>query len=615
MAKKEKKQKEPRRKPKYGMFSCVGYIYHLLWKHQRELAFVGIFTVPISLMLSALGLYMPSVILSALESSDKFSYIALVIVGLLLAKLLFDLSNSIINTKIANSEHYVLLRMEYMRMLRCRDRDWFLDYNLEIKQLDERANSAIRDNHTAGVHFPMDFSNMLTQILNFILFGTVISLLHPVIILLLAVGSILNYLISKWERGQNWKDRDIRNNLDKKINYSTFRMSRDFKYAKDVRLYTMQRPLHDRLAHLFAVRLNEQKKLERRSIYNAIVSFLIVLFRDGAAYVFLIYKAVQGDVDASSFVLYFSAITSMSGLMGGILGTINRVHDGAMQISDFREAMEIPDRHNRGDGIPTPKGPFSIEFKNVSFKYPQGEKKVLDNVSFRIEAGEKIALVGLNGAGKTTLTMMMCGLLLPDEGEILLDGQPLNAYNRDEMYSLFGFVPQNYHLLPISIARNIAAAMTEDEVDLERLNYCIEMAGLTEKIAALPNGVQTPLNREVNKDGIELSGGETQKLLLARLLYKNPPCIILDEPTAALDPIAEDRMYRRYNEIAAHATSVFISHRLASTRFCDRIFLLDGANFAEVGTHDELMALGGKYCELFDIQSKYYREGENRDEE
>ena len=307
-------------------------------------------------------------------------------------------------------------------------------------------------------------------------------------------------------------------------------------------------------------------------------------------------------------------------MMGSILGTINRVQDGAMQISDFREAMELPDRLNRGEGIPTPKGPFTIEFRNVSFKYPQGEKKILDNVSFRIESGEKIALVGLNGAGKTTLTMLMCGLFMPDEGEVLLDGHPLTEYNRDEIYALFGFVPQNYHLLPVSIARNIASAMTDDEIDREKLEYCIETAGLAEKIASLPNGAETPINREVNRDGIELSGGETQKLLLARLLYKNPPCIILDEPTAALDPIAEDRMYRRYNEIAANATSVFISHRLASTRFCDRIFLLEGANFVESGTHEELMERGGKYRELFDIQSKYYREnshgeGEQNNEE
>lgn len=606
-------KKAKKRKPKYGMLSCVGYIYRLLWNTERGLVFTGIFTVPISLILSALALYIPSFILSVLETSDNFSKVALVIAGLLLTQMLFSICNTILSIKIGSSEHLVLLRMEYMWTKKTRDRDWYLDFDPEVAIKNERAAKAMESNHAAGVHFPMDFSNMVSQILNFLLFGTVISTLHPIIILLLAVGCVLNYLMSAWERKKNWGDRDERNALKRKISYFTYGLS-DYKYAKDIRLYGMRDSLHDHLTDLYASDLKEKKKLERRSMLTALEKFLVVLVRDGAAYAFLIYKATRGEVDAASFLLYFSAITAMSGLMGGVLSTFNRVFEGAMQVSDFREAMEVPDRLNRGAGIPIPNKPFSIEFKNVSYKYPEGEKKVLDNVSFRIEAGEKIALVGLNGAGKTTLTRLMCGLFLPDEGEVLIDGHTLFEYNRDDMYSLFGMVPQNYKLLPISIARNIASAMTEEEIDRKRLEYCVEVAGLSEKIASLPRGLETPLNREVNRDGIELSGGETQKLLLARLLYKNPLCIILDEPTAALDPIAEDKLYRRYNEIAAHATSVFISHRLASTRFCDRIFLLDGANFAEVGTHDELMRAKGKYWELFNIQSKYYQSEDGKNE-
>ena len=608
MERKNREQKEPKRKPKYGMLSCVRYIYRILWQGERGLVFTGIFTVPVSLALSALALYAPPVMLSALETSERFSKVALVIMGLLLAQLLFELANNVISAKINSSENYVLRQMGYIWEQFQRERDWYHMYNPEVQKADKRADDAITNNHTAGVHFPMEFSNMLTQVLSFLLFGSVVSLLHPAIILLLVVGCLIGAALGKWERGKNWEDRDIRNDLDKKIGYAAFGMSRDFKYAKDVRLYGMKKPLHDRLDRLFALRMAEQGKVERRSILAAAAQFLVILIRDGAAYIFLIGEAVRGNVDASSFVLYFSAITSLSGVMGGILGTINRVSEGAMQVSDFREAMEVEDRLNRGPGIPVPQGPFSIEFKNVSYKYPKGEKKVLDHISFRIEAGEKIALVGLNGAGKTTLTMLMCGLLLPDEGEILLDGHTLYEYNRDEMYALFGVVPQRFHLLPVSLARNIASAAAEETIDRDRLADCIRLAGLTEKITSLPRGADTLLGRELNEDGIELSGGETQKLLLARLLYKNPPCIILDEPTAALDPIAEDKMYRSYNEIAARATSIFISHRLASTNFCDRIFLLDNAGFAEVGTHEELMAAGGKYKELFEIQSKYYSE-------
>ncbi len=593
---KEKKKKEPKRKPKYGLFSSVAYIYRILWQTERGLAFTGLFTVPVTVVLSALSLYTPSAVLRALSSQKGFSYVAQVILGLLLAKLCFDLANTVIWQKISGAEHLVLMQLIYMYNYYQRMRDDYLSYDVQMMKLDERGNAAIRDNHTAGVHFPMDFANLAGTILNFILFGSVISLLNPVIVLLLLAGSAINYAVGAWERRKNWETQDIRNKLDKKIKYTTLGISNNFCWAKDIRLYHMQDGLHERFMRLYGMAKSEKWKCERRSVLAAIVGFLIVLVRDGAAYGFLIGKVAAGELTAASFVLYFSAITSMSGLMGRILWTINRVLDGALEVSDFREGLETDGKLNHGKGIPVPKKAFSIEFRHVSFRYPKGEKKVLDDVSFTIKAGEKVALVGVNGAGKTTLTRLMCGLLLPDEGEILLDGHTLYEYNRDEMYTLFGLIPQSYSILPCSIAKNIACVGEDEEIDSKRLEKSIEQAGLAEKIAALPLGVNTPLGRELSNDGIELSGGETQKLLLARLLYKNPLFLILDEPTAALDPIAEDQVYHQYGEITKETTSVFISHRLASTRFCDRIFLLDGANFAEVGTHEELMAAGSMRC-------------------
>lgn len=604
---KEKKKKEPKRKPKYGLFSSVAYIYRILWKTERGLVFTGLFTVPVTVVLSALSLYTPSAVLRALSAQEGFSYVAQVILGLLLAKLCFDLANLVIWKKIGGAEHLVLMQLIYMYNYYQRMRDDYLSYDARMIELDERGTAAIRDNHAAGVHFPMDFANLVGTVLNFILFGSVISLLNPVIVLLLAAGSAINYAMGAWVRRKDWETRDVRNKLDKKLRYIAHYISNDFDYAKDIRLYHMQDGLHGRFMRLLEMAKKEKWKCERRSVLADIVGFLVVLLRDGAAYGFLIGKAVSGELTAASFVLYFSAITSMSGLMGSILWTVNRVLDGALEVSDFREGLETEGKLNHGEGIPVPKKAFSIEFRHVSFRYPKGEEKVLDDVSFKIEAGEKVALVGVNGAGKTTLTRLMCGLLLPDEGEILLDGHTLYEYNRDEMYTLFGLVPQSFSILPASIAKNIACVGEDGEIDRERLKMSIQRAGLSEKIASLPLGVNTPLGRELSREGVELSGGEMQKLLLARLLYKNPLFLILDEPTAALDPIAEDRVYQQYKEITKGKTSVFISHRLASTRFCDRIFLLDGANFAEVGTHGELMAAGGKYRKLFDVQSKYYK--------
>ena len=609
-----KPKKEPKRKPKYGLLSCVGYIYRYLWKNERRLALHGLFTVIITVAAAAVALYTPSFVLEALERAPAFSYVALVIVGLLIAGFVAELAGEIVSVRNQTGEIYMTTHLLYQKLSKQRSRDWYHQYSESVQKLDERADKAVQDNHAAGVHFPMDFAAIVATVINFVLFGGVVSMLHPLIIVLLAVGCAISYVMTVWERKVNYQQQDERNAADKRKRY-VHQMADTFKFGKDIRLYRMQTYLHTLSRKIIDECQRFVDLWERRNFLTAAVSFLVVLFRDGLAYGFLIYKAVAGEVDAPQFVLYFSAITALSGYMNDILTNWAKVAEGALQISDFREDLEIEDKLNRGKGIAVPKGPVTVEFKDVCFKYPMGEKQILDHVSFKIEAGEKIALVGLNGAGKTTLTMLMCGLLLPDSGEVLIGGHSILEYNRDELYDLFGLVPQNYNLLPMSIGRNVACTMTEEEIDRQKLWTCLETVGLAEKIRSLPMKENTPLNREVYPEAIDLSGGEKQKLLMARLLYKNPVCMILDEPTAALDPIAESKMYEKYNEITANATSVFISHRLASTRFCDRIFLLDGAAFAEEGTHNELMAAGKKYKELFDVQSKYYKEGGSEDGE
>lgn len=607
--KKKKQEEKTKRKPKYGMLSCVGYMYKMLWKHARVLVFVGIFTVPVSLAMSALSLYVPSISLKVLEKSEHFSTLGLIILGLGLAEICLSLADKRIEIETVLSRHYINGQMQYDLTSRFRDRDSFLEYDPKVKQLDERARPSFR-----VISFPLDFAAMVSTILKFFLFGSIVSLLSPWIILLTVVGCAVSYLMSAWVRKRNYETEDRLNIVNKKINYLAFDISRNLKYGKDIRLYNFREYLSLLGSRLLKDSRTELEKREGRNLVNQLVSFLVVLARDGIAYAFLISQAAAGRIDAAQFVLYFSAVTQLAGFMSKILGLWSGICTGAMKVSDYREDLEVPDQLNRGPGIPLPEGAFSIEFRNVTFKYPQGDKNVLENLSFKIKAGEKLALVGLNGAGKTTMTKLMCGLLVPTEGEVLLDGHPVNDYNRDELYTLFGLVPQNYNLLPVSIAQNIACTDETETIDGDRLARCISYAGLEDKIASLPKGMDTPLNRQVNPEGTELSGGEAQKLLLARLLYRGPKCIILDEPTAALDPIAEDRMYRKYNEITgasgagSQATSIFISHRLASTRFCDRIFLLDGAVIAETGTHEELMAANKKYRELFELQSRYYKE-------
>ena len=243
----------------------------------------------------------------------------------------------------------------------------------------------------------------------------------------------------------------------------------------------------------------------------------------------------------------------------------------------------------------------------MSYRYPEAEADTIHDLSLTIRPGEKLAIVGLNGAGKTTLVKLLCGLLDPTEGTVLLNGTDIRTFDRKKYYALFSAVFQEYALLSTTVADNVAQSV--DGIDEKKIWDCLEKAGLTTTIRALPNGIHTHVGHEIFLDGVLFSGGQTQRLMLARALYKDGPILLLDEPTAALDPIAENDIYRKYSAMTAGKTSVFISHRLASTRFCDRILFLDHGRIAEEGTHEALLRKGGGYAALFEVQSRYYQEG------
>jgi ATP-binding cassette subfamily B protein len=320
-------------------------------------------------------------------------------------------------------------------------------------------------------------------------------------------------------------------------------------------------------------------------------------------------------LSAAQFVLYFNTVGVFAGGIGGIFGGFAALRKQSLDISAVREFLDYPEPFLFEGGTPlTPdvNASYQIELRDVSFRYSEAQRDTLSHIDLTIRAGEKLAIVGLNGAGKTTLIKLICGLLDPTEGEVLLNSTNIKTYNRRDYYRLFSAVFQDFSLLDVTIAENIT--QTDEDINIGRVKHCVRQAGLAEKIDSLPSGFNTHLGK-VYEDGVELSGGEVQRLMLARALYKNAPIIVLDEPTAALDPIAESGIYGKYNELTDGRTSLYISHRLASTRFCDRIILLADSGITEEGTHDALIAKGGRYAELFEIQSRYYREGVRDDEQ
>lgn len=253
--------------------------------------------------------------------------------------------------------------------------------------------------------------------------------------------------------------------------------------------------------------------------------------------------------------------------------------------------------------------------KNVRYRYDGAEEDTLKGINLKIKAGEKLALVGVNGAGKTTLVKLLCGMYRPTEGEILVGGRNIQEYNIEEYYSLISAVFQEVRVIAFTCFEFVASSDLERPTAREDAEAAMKAAGIYEKVRALSKGMDTHLMKGIYEDGVDFSGGEMQKLLLARAIYKNGAVFILDEPTAALDPIAENNLYLQYRELTAGRTSVYISHRFASTRFCDRIILLEDGAIQESGTHEELMERNGRYAEMFEVQSKYYKENGTEPEE
>ena len=326
------------------------------------------------------------------------------------------------------------------------------------------------------------------------------------------------------------------------------------------------------------------------------------MLRDGFAYWYLLTRIISGHINAGEFVLYFTAISQFVDILGSVVFSFENIQKASYQISDIREYLNLENNFNHEESAITPGENIVIELKDVSYRYPGAENDTLHKMNLTVKENENVALVGTNGAGKTTLIKLIMGMYIPTSGEIFINNIPMSQYNIDDYYKVFSAVFQKITILPISIADNI----TIGKEDAEKLGECIQKADLERKIDSLKKGTQTLMIKEVNEGATEFSGGEKQKLMLARALYKDGGTYILDEPTAALDPLAESKVYEKYNSFTENKSSIFISHRLASTKFCDVIVFLENGQIEEYGTHDELMKFDGKYRKMYELQSQYY---------
>ena len=591
---------------RHSTWENILYLIKNIWKWDKSLFLLSLIQIPAIVIIPLLGIYLPKVLIDSIVAEVSISQlminIGIPILGIVILKIILEASSS---GTIAKKIYH---RMKYVRLLMYKQMDTDFE-NIDGPEGQEKvmkANMATKQNSAATEAVVATSIEFFSNILGFILYAGMIFTIHPVILGFIVLSSLINYFVGKYVNKYEYKNKDNLSPIERKLRYIRNKTG-DFKSAKDMRLYNMSPWFQGMYAKLLNERIYLQKKNVFRRYFANIVDGLLILFRDGITYGFLIYAVLYKNMPIGDFVLYFGAVAGLSTWLSGIVKNLNELNSISLETNDLREFLEMEDKMNRKEGVNLPTSyelPCNIELKNLYYKYPGAQDYTIKNFNLHIKKGEKLALVGVNGAGKTTLVKLICGLYTPTKGEIYINGKKSTLYNRDEYYGLFSTVFQDTYLLPISIEKNIAS---QEDIDSEKMDRVINMAGLMDKIESLPSGKETLLVKSVYSDAIELSGGETQKLMLARALYKDAPIIILDEPTAALDPIAENEIYQKYNELTQNHTSIFISHRLSSTRFCDRIIFIENGSIVEEGDHFTLMKQGGKYKEMYDMQAHYYK--------
>jgi len=541
------------------------------------------------------------------QSADYFYYLQII----LLLQFLFFITTSIQNY--ANTQSgisgnmigQILFNNIFSKSMELDYQDLLNKQILEKRELALKVIEGGKFNDLVN-NFFIATSNIIVIIGIVVVVSSIEFWILLLVLVIIGINSYATSLRKDYEREVYEKT----NPIDRKLLYF-FKINEEHSYGKEIRMYNMQRSLNKRLQGL----LKSSRKYVNQTFRLQGLSRSLQIATDGVLnvviYLHLGYKLlVQNAITLGDFSMFLNAITSFNRAVQEFVGAYIDITNNGRYLQDYFDFINI-ETNNNDEGLTLEKfeiDNLKIEFENVSFTYPYQNQPVLENINLTLHIGERIALVGENGAGKTTFIKLLMRLYDPSVGQILLNGINIKDINRNEYYKLFSTVFQDFNLFAFKLRDNITCL--EDEPNSHKIETCIDQAGLKHKISTLEKGLDTYIYKLYEEDGVEVSGGEGQKLALARALYRNANIIILDEPTAALDPRAEHDLYRKFINMSSGKLSIFISHRLSSTSLCDKVIVLKQGKVHTVGTHDKLVEADLYYSELYDLQAQYYKSNE-----
>lgn len=604
------KNKAPKKKRKYTRRSSLAWAIRKLWRLDKSFLFWVFASVPVAILLPLVGSYFSKYLIDSISAGKPFWSLVWIVAFFIAVRLILDILNNFI-IKCCQSRRYypTSVYQNDMSYTQGYKTDFENTEKQDYKRIAQYAWSDAGCGDCALEFLWQDVSNALINLLGIFTYASLLAFINPLVFVVVMIVSILSYFTTRWQHTYYEKNKHKWEKENRKVGYLSS-LSENFQMAKDIKLYGLENWLNQMMCDYRGYILMWNNKCRCRGLWASLLAGLMTLVQNGVAYVVLIGMLLAGNLSVGDFVFYFGVVGSVSGFLQGIIGNVAALNVRADKIAYYREFYDYPNVFYHGKGCDLPTEPVTIELRDVWYKYDGAEDYTLKGIHLTLHAGESLALVGVNGAGKTTLVKLICGLYRPTKGEILVNGKHIYEYNIQEYYSLISAVFQEVRPVAFTVFEYVASADLDRPTAKEDAMSAMQSAGIWEKVQGLEHGMDTHLMKGIYDDGVDFSGGEMQKLVLARAIYKNGPILVLDEPTAALDPIAENNLYLQYRALTRGKTSIYISHRFASTRFCDRIVLLENGVIKESGTHDTLMAKNGTYAYMFGVQAKYYKEGD-----